>query len=150
MVLLENSPQGHRPTKETKHSFLSFRICHVAINLYNNNNHKVRGPFGSGCLPRGVWYLVGKHFWWDLRFWKKNLKFAPAAPAVRKNVYAYIVGGTHFRALRARKFKFFFQILKSEHKCFPTRYRTPLGKHPLPNGPLTLWLLLYRCIDAFL
>ena len=53
-------------------------------------------PFCTGCLLRGVWYLVRKHFWWDLRFWKNNLKFAPAAPAVCENVYAYIVKKLQF------------------------------------------------------
>ena len=65
------------------------------IYLYNNN-HKLTASFGTGYSPRGVWYLVGKHFGSDLWFLKKKFKFAPAAPAVRENVYAYIVKNLQF------------------------------------------------------
>ena len=36
------------------------------------------------------------------------------------------------------------QIHKCDPKCYPMRYHTPAGERPLPNGAMSLWLLLYR------
>ena len=54
--------------------------------LYNNN-HKLTAPFCTGCSPRGVWYLVGKHLWWYLRFWKKKFKLGHGPPVAPTNVF---------------------------------------------------------------
>ena len=67
---------------------LSFFGCIISIHTYlYNNNHNLTAPFGTGYSPRGVWYLVGKHFGSDLWFLKKKFKLGHGPPVAPKNVF---------------------------------------------------------------